>query len=190
VCLPISVHIPSDHSASPQPNPISYLTYCPIFVSQELPTTSVVPTSTSNVGEHSQFDRFSFSFPFPYTHPQPQRPPPHLPNRPDNISSMTRSRYSPMRTHTLVLLYVTIRRLLVSFSFPFWSLLLSSTPWHSPYRSTLPYVSIDFLPIHPVNVHTAPKPRCLLRLTRRPPCRSLPFPPFTLPPLFLACGAL
>ena len=158
VCLPISVHILSDHSASPQPDPISYLTYCPIFVSQELPTTYVVPTSTLNVGEHSQFDHFSFLIPIHF-HPPPTLPT-HLPKRPDIILSMTRSRLSPMCTHTLVLLYITIRRLLVSFSFPFWSLFLSSTPWHSPYRSTIPYVSIDFLPIHPVNVHTTPKPRC------------------------------
>ena len=46
-----------------------------MFVSQELPTTSVVPTSTLNVGEHSQFDHFSFLIPIHFHPPPPTTPP-------------------------------------------------------------------------------------------------------------------
>lgn len=98
MCLPISDPIPSDHSASPstQAYLISHILSHVHIPFQELPTTSVVPTSTSNVGEHSQFNhffRFSFSSPFPSTHSHrvsdhPQHPPPHLPKRPDIMLSM------------------------------------------------------------------------------------------------------
>jgi len=95
VCLPISDPISSDHSASPstQAYLISHIpSHIHVYIpSQELPITSVVPTSTSNVGEHSQFDHF-FRFSFPSIHPHPHwlshhpRPPsPHLPKRPDII---------------------------------------------------------------------------------------------------------
>src|SRR5260221_13083320 len=81
VCLPISDPSPSDHSASPstQAYLISHiLSHIHVYIpSQELSTTSVVPTSTSNVGEHSQFDHFSFLIfiPIPFHPPPPAFPP-------------------------------------------------------------------------------------------------------------------
>src|SRR5712691_10196099 len=90
VCLPISDHIPSDHSASPstQAYLISHiLSHIHVYIpSQELSTTSVVPTSTSNVGEHSIRPFFVSHF---HSHSLPSTPTPTgyptIPNTPCSI---------------------------------------------------------------------------------------------------------
>ena len=78
--------------------------------------------------------------------PIPNTSPPHLPKRPDIILSMTRSRFLP-HAHTYI--SSPLRYDTASVGVIFISILvtfLSSTPWHSPYRSILPYVSIVFYP--------------------------------------------
>jgi hypothetical protein len=140
VCLPISDPVPSDHSASPssQAYLISHiLSHFHVYIPfQELPITHQMSDNTPDS------TTFSLLILIPYP-PQPLPSPAFTPSehRPAPIAKttglsfyqwMAGCRLSPMRTHTLVLLYLTIRRLSVSFSFPFWSLFLSSTPWHPP----------------------------------------------------------
>ena len=167
VCLPISVHIPSDHNASPQRKPISHLTYCLMFVSIShyrsfQPRLSY--QQPHQMLENSAIFRFPFPFSFrlPSTHPHSH--PEHLPAPSAKTTgyhlSMTRSRFLP-HAHTYI--SFPLRYDTASVGVIFISILVTFLELDTLAFTISKHLTIRvycFLPIHLVNVHTAPKPRC------------------------------
>ena len=92
--------------------------------------------------------------------PIPNTSPPHLPKRPDIILSMTRSRFLP-HAHTYI--SFPLRYDTASVGVIFISILVTFLELDTLAFTISKHLTIRvycFLPIHLVNVHTAPKPRC------------------------------
>lgn len=92
--------------------------------------------------------------------PIPNTSPPHLPKRPDIILSMTRSRFLP-HAHTYI--SSPLRYDTASVGVIFISILVTFLELDTLAFTISKHLTIRvycFLPIHLVNVHTAPKPRC------------------------------